>query len=43
MTHEEAEARRILGLAREGYAVPDSVVRWALFITGDLPWSAVDW
>lgn len=43
MTDEEKEASRILGLVREGYEVPDSVVRWALFIAGDLPWSAVDW
>lgn len=42
-TDEEAEAARILGMVREGYAVPQSVVKWALFITGDLPWHCVDW
>lgn len=34
--HEEQEAARILDLARAGGDVPESVITWALWISGDL-------
>ena len=38
MTDEEREASRILDMVREGADVPQSVIRWALMMAGDLAW-----
>lgn len=36
MNHEEQEAMRILDAARSGLDVPESVITWALWVSGDL-------
>jgi hypothetical protein len=38
MTDEEREAARILDMVREGFDAPESVIRWALMMAGDLAW-----
>ena len=36
LTDEEREASRILDMVREGADVPQSVIRWALYASGDV-------